>query len=76
MIEAVITGAGKAILIAVCAFLAFLWAINHGKSDGKTEQEAEHNEDMLQAVKDANSIRDKLKSDAGYAKRVRDKYSR
>jgi len=68
------------LIAALAAVLAFFGIniLNAGrnKRHGKAEAELEQAQDELEAVDEANRIRDRLESDPEYADRVRERFTR
>jgi hypothetical protein len=63
--------------VVFAAFSLLIWLMRRDTLErGKTETQAETYEHVLENVKKANAVRDRLKSDASYAERVSDRFTR
>lgn len=61
--------------IAVIGVLLYLYGRSR-KKEGKLEAKAQASETVLDAVKEAKDVEDRLISVPGFAKRVRDRFTR
>jgi hypothetical protein len=63
--------------LAFAVIALLVWALRRdATARGKTEAHAETYEHVIENIKEANAVRDRLKSDASYAERVSDRFTR
>jgi len=63
--------------VLLTAFCILLWVLRRDTlARGKAETQAETYENVLDNIKEANAVRDRLKSDPAYADSVRDRFTR
>jgi hypothetical protein len=63
--------------LAFAVIALLVWALRRdATARGKTEAHAETYEHVIENVKKANAVRDRLKSDPAYTDKLRDKYRR
>lgn len=66
----------KFITDLIVRLLGYAFLVFTLKKQGREEERLEAQKEELDAVKDANNIRDRLKHDPDYARRVRDRFTR
>jgi hypothetical protein len=63
--------------LAFAVIALLIWALRRdATARGKAETQAETYEHVIENIKEANAVRDRLKSDPAYADSVRDRFTR